>query len=59
MHHLASAGQPKYHNGFTYAEHTEAIDTPLVWKKPRRILVNSMPDMFHEKAAFGFVAIPL
>lgn len=49
-------GQPKYHNGFTYTEHAETVDTPLAWKKPRRIFVNSMSDMFHEKATFGFVA---
>jgi protein gp37 len=27
----------------------EALDQPLRWKKPRRIFVNSMSDLFHEK----------
>jgi protein gp37 len=27
----------------------EALDLPLRWKKPRRIFVNSMSDLFHEK----------
>src|SRR6516225_10909671 len=26
----------------------KAIDQPLRWKKPRRIFVNSMSDLFHE-----------
>ena len=49
-------GQPKHRNGLAYTEHAEAIDTPLAWKKPRRIFVNSMSDVFHDKATFGFVA---
>ena len=28
-----------------------ALDLPLRWKKPRRIFVNSMSDLFHEKVA--------
>lgn len=27
----------------------ELLDAPLRWKKPRRVFVNSMSDMFHEK----------
>jgi protein gp37 len=27
----------------------EALDLPLRWKRPRRIFVNSMSDLFHEK----------
>ena len=28
--------------------HTKRIDQPLHWKKPRRVFVNSMSDLFHE-----------
>ena len=28
----------------------DALDIPLRWKRPRRIFVNSMSDLFHEKA---------
>jgi protein gp37 len=28
--------------------HWESIDQPLTWRKPRRIFVNSMSDLFHE-----------
>ena len=55
-HRLKGMGQPKYANGFAYTEHLGAVETPLRWKKPRRIFVNSMSDLFHEKATFGFVA---
>ena len=55
-HRLHSMGQPKYQNRFAYTEHMEAIHVPLRWKRPRHIFVNSMSDLFHEKATFGFVA---
>lgn len=33
----------------------EALGKPLKWKKPRRVFVNSMADLFHEKVPFEFV----
>lgn len=33
----------------------EALEIPLHWKKPRRIFVNSMSDLFHEDVPFDFV----
>lgn len=33
----------------------EMLDQPLRWKKPRRIFVNSMSDLFHESVPMGFV----
>jgi protein gp37 len=33
----------------------EAIDAPLHWKKPRRIFVNSMSDLFHEDVPDEFI----
>lgn len=33
-----------------------ALDTPRTWAKPRRIFVNSMSDLFHEKVPAQFVA---
>ena len=33
-----------------------ALDTPGTWAKPRRIFVNSMSDLFHEKVPAQFVA---
>lgn len=34
----------------------EALDVPLRWKKPRRIFVNSMSDLFHEKVPYVWMA---
>jgi protein gp37 len=31
------------------------LNQPLVWKRPRRIFVNSMSDLFHEKVPFDFI----
>ena len=53
---LHAMGMPKYSNGFTYTEHESAVNIPLTWKKPRRIFVNSMSDLFHENATHEFTA---
>jgi protein gp37 len=34
----------------------EALPIPLKWRKPRRVFVNSMSDLFHEKVPFEFIA---
>jgi protein gp37 len=33
----------------------EALDLPLRWKSPKRIFVNSMSDLFHEKVEDGWI----
>lgn len=33
-----------------------ALTLPLSWKKPRRVFVDSMSDLFHEGISFSFVA---
>ena len=53
---LHAMRMPKYSNGFTYTEHESAVNIPLTWKKPRRIFVNSMSDLFHENASPKFTA---
>lgn len=35
--------------------HTERLDQPLRWKRPRRIFVNSMSDLFHEAVPDDFL----
>lgn len=35
--------------------HPERLDQPLHWKKPRRIFVNSMSDLFHEDVPDEFI----
>lgn len=34
---------------------TDRIDAPLHWKKPRRVFVNSMSDLFHEDVPDEFI----
>ena len=41
---------PKYAYGFEYREWVD--ESPLKWKKPCKIFVNSMSDFFHERATW-------
>ncbi len=36
-------------------EDVNALDIPLKWKKPKKIFVNSMSDLFHERVSDGFI----
>ena len=51
---LKAMKQRKYKKGFEYVEHHSDIHLPLTWKKPKKIFVNSMSDLFHEKSTFEF-----
>lgn len=46
---LQAMGQPKYKDGFAVRFHADELDKPLHWRKPRRIFVNSMSDLFHDE----------
>ncbi len=35
--------------------HPERLELPSKWKKPRRVFVNSMSDLFHENVPFQFI----
>jgi protein gp37 len=35
--------------------HEDRLDQPLRWKKPRRVFVNSMSDLFHEDVPDAFI----
>ncbi len=52
---LKAMGSANYRNGFQLTWHWHAVDTPLVWRKPRHVFVNSMSDLFHEDIPFEFV----
>jgi len=54
-HRLQAMGNPKYINGFQLTLHEDALDIPLHWKKPRKIFVNSMSDLFHEDIPLEFI----
>jgi len=40
----------------TVVLHPERLDKPLHWRKPRRVFVNSMSDLFHEDVPEAFIA---
>jgi protein gp37 len=40
---------------WTVVLHPDRLVQPLTWKKPRRIFVNSLSDLFHENVPFDFV----
>lgn len=52
---LKAMGVKKYKNNFKFTEHISDVEIPLTWKKPKKIFVNSMSDLFHEKSDFTFV----
>ena len=47
-------GHP-YEQGFDLRQWPERLELPMGWKKPKRIFVNSMSDLFHEKVPYRFV----
>lgn len=47
-------GHP-YEHGFDLTLRPERLDQPLRWKRPRRVFVNSMSDLFHEQVPEEFI----
>lgn len=52
---LLAMGNPRYTRGFTVTMHDDLIDAPRRWKRPRRVFVNSMSDLFHEDLPVDFI----
>lgn len=48
------SGHP-FQQGFDLKLWTDRLDLPLKWKKPRRIFVNSMSDLFHRDVPDEFI----
>lgn len=48
-------GHP-YEQGFDLRLVPEKLAEPLAWKKPRRVFVNSMSDLFHESVPDEYIA---
>jgi protein gp37 len=62
---LKAMGQPNYQTdgdprtsgpGFGVTVHPQALGAPLRWRRPRRIFVNSMSDLFHARVPEAFIA---
>ncbi len=61
---LKAMGQAKYQTdgdprtsgpGFGLAVHAEALGEPLKWRKPAKVFVNSMSDLFHARVPVDFL----
>jgi protein gp37 len=52
---LKAMGQEKYANGFRLTLHPQTLELPLKWKKPQRIFVNSMSDLFHKDVPLEYI----
>ena len=62
---LKAMGSAKYQNdgdpatsgpGFLATEHESDLYEPLHWRKPAKVFVNSMSDLFHERISDEFIA---
>jgi protein gp37 len=54
-HRLKAMGQERYRNGFELTLQPSALETPLHWREPRVIFVNSMSDLFHKDVPLEFI----
>lgn len=52
---LQAMGSARYRNGFRITLHEDVVDLLRTWKKPRRIFVNSMSDLFHPDVPLWFI----
>ena len=48
------SGKRTVWRGIVHEDH-KSLDIPLRWKKPRKIFVNSMSDLFHPKVSIEFI----
>lgn len=62
---LKAMGNPRYQNdgktrtsgpGFRLTLHEDVLAAPLSWRRPRRVFVNSMSDLFHDDVPDDFIA---
>ncbi len=54
-HRLKAMGQINYANGFNVTLHPHTLNMPLKYKKPHKIFVNSMSDLFHAAVPLSFI----
>jgi len=52
---LQKMGNAKYENGFKLTLHEDCLGDPYSWKKPARIFVNSMSDLFHADIPLEYI----
>ncbi len=54
-HRLQAMGQNNYRNGFEVTLQPHMLEHPLHWRKPRRVFVNSMSDLFHDEVPATYI----
>jgi protein gp37 len=52
---LQAMDNRRYKNGFAITLHPDQLELPLKWRRPRRIFVNSMSDLFHEEIPSAYI----
>lgn len=52
---LQAMGNARYARAFNVTLHSDLVELPLRWRRPRRIFVNSMSDLFHEEIPEAFI----
>lgn len=52
---VGAGGELRLRRFTDVATHTDRLEAPLSWRKPRRVFVNSMSDLFHEAVPDDFV----
>ncbi len=52
---LKAMGNPRYRRGFELTLQPDQLTLPLRWRRPKRIFVNSMSDLFHEAVPETFI----
>ena len=53
---LQAMGQANYARGFELTLQEHMLQLPLRWKRPRRVFVNSMSDLFHAEVPVEFIS---
>jgi protein gp37 len=52
---LQAMGVPQYRNGFKLTLQPDMLNVPRRWKRPRKVFVNSMSDLFHPQVPLLFI----
>jgi protein gp37 len=52
---LEAMGNNRYEDNFDFTLDRDKIDEPKSWRKPRRVFVNSMSDLFYPESPRDFL----